>query len=204
MMWPPFERTGLQVVSNAIDSNTLADDLLNITKLHLRVEQNVEDTLITDYINGAIDAAENYLQKDIYPRTYELLWTGGPVLRLDVGNLRDLAITVGDPAVDDMPNVTVRGDTDFRGAGLIVYRRWGGLWYVDPTLPDAAALGKTVTFGSGFEDVADLPGAVKSFIYAMVGMLYENREIVNVGPRKYAVEEIPVFLLDALKTQVIA
>jgi len=213
MTWIPFERAGLQIITRQIITSgiDLATDLLDRVKLHCKIEQDEEDELVLDYINAAIDAGENTLQKDIYPRVYELLWTGGPTLHINVGNVYNLAVTVPAPTVDDplavaddLSNLTQRGSADFRGAGLVLYRTYGSVWYVDPATPEATTLGKTVTFTSGFTSVDDLPGAIKSFIYAMVGMLYEPREIVNIGASKYVVDEIPVYLLEPLKTAVIA
>lgn len=203
----PTDGNGIRLVSVTVKPNTIAEDMLDLTKQALRTDSlAADDDLITEYIGAAIEAAENYLDKDILPRIYQVLWFAGNQLRIQCGRIRDLTVVTGTPSANDLPNLTIRGSYEFKGAGLVLMSPWYG-FPPSPYYPIPDSFGKLVTFTAGFDaaDDPNMPVAVRSFIYAMVGMLYENREIAGVATdaRKYTMEEIPHWLLDPLKLEVV-
>jgi len=187
------------VLEDVVSGNTVLDDLYYMALQHLRVDDGgspqLEEAEIRRCVAGAVEAAENYLQKDVVPREYVLDWHRGRSLQILSGNVSDLAVTVGggSPPTSILSQLDVRGSPYFRGGGLRLY---GSEGYHNPP--------RRVTFVSGFSAGADIPGGVLSFTLAATGMLYEVREIANVGGQRYSVIEFPTYLLDPYKTEVIA
>lgn len=201
------------LVSDEQQVFTFPTDLLPLVKAHLRIirSNTGEEALILQYIAAAIDAAEQYLQKDIVQRAIEIHWFGIGTLYLTRGKVTGLAAVTGDsPAQDVYSKLRVSGSMTFKGGGLVLMPTfmmlinlpWNDYWQTADTNNY-----RRVTFTSGFASIAEIPPAVISFILATVGMLYEVREFANVGERgsrEYTMSIMPTFLLDAYVTQVLA
>ena len=192
------------VREDIVDGLHFPTDLLSMVKAHLRIVRSNtgEDALLLQYIAAAIEAAEQYLGKDVIQRNIEIQWFGGGPLYLTRGRITDLQTVNGDsPAEDIFPTMRVAGSMTFKGGGLALMPT-GTSWQT----ADANNY-RRVIFKSGFAAVADIPPAVISFILVATGMLYEVRELANVSEgtaREYNVSALPTFLLEAFETKVMA
>lgn len=176
--------------------NTILNDMFDMAMMHLRIEEpSRTDQLLRDHIATGVAAAENYLQKDILPKSYELCWVRGDLMVITCGEIRNLKVATGDsPREDITASLKFTGSRRFRDAGLRIASQYQST-VLNP---------RYVSFDSGFLKAALVPPEVKSFTNAFIGMLGELRELANVGVSKYSVDEFPIYLLQSLKTEVIA
>jgi hypothetical protein len=181
----------------------MAAEILPLFKQHERVADDSEDALCTQYIKAAVSAAENYLDRDVWPskRVYEgaLLVSsgsgcgcGGGVgvftdpYRFVMRRGRATNITVKDGAdvaipVDQYALVAPSGP-----------QAWG--YSLAPT-GDLAAV--SLAHDGGFVDMDDLPPDLLQFILLAAGWMYEMRELGNYTSAVQMVDKFPVYLLDS-------
>lgn len=182
-------------------SNTFAADLLDEVKLHCRIQQSVEDPIVLRYINAGLRAAENYLHKDIFPRTVTFRWLGGGKLFVYAGEIRSLAIHTGTSPdeVDALDLIQEYGSRAFKGGGLfLVYN--GGAYL--PVLEESDG-DLFVSFETGFLSADAILDEIVLFVMEFVGMFYVNRELGGIGTITYQIDAMPAYLLDPLAHKVI-
>lgn len=192
----------MMVLSSLAVDYAIAAEILPLFKQHERVSDDSEDALCTQYIKAAIDAASNYLDRDVAPtvRTYDgALLTSLPVgcscgagariypepYRFEVRRGRATAITVMDGAAAIPADQYVLYAPSGKQA-------WG--YSVAPT-SDLAAV--KISNVGGFADLADLPPDVLQFVLLAAGWMYEMRELGNYTSAVQMVDKFPVYLLDS-------
>lgn len=152
---------------------TLAD-----AKLHLRVEHNAEDSLITNLIAAATEHAEVYQLRSIIERTWQLTLPrfprGGRYVRLPRPPLQSVTKIeytdrAGDVQVMNSTHYLVMTD----GRVILAVDGW-------PQTAEAADAVR-ITYVAGYGEGGDVPQATRAAILLLVGHLYENREAVTVG-----------------------
>jgi hypothetical protein len=178
--------------------NTLAEDLLELAKTHLGAwtYDTRQDGLLLIKLKGALEAAEGYIGKDIFPRTYILNWYGGTLFI--PGEITGLQLLRGanSPQDDVSGNVTVRRLGGFVAGGYRLHSALVMPVFTAPQYPNPNPV--NVHFTAGFSTITELPSAITSFVFAFVGMLVEMSELSNTGPARYTVDAIPMYLLDPL------
>ena len=164
-----------QTVGPTIEPVTLAE-----MKLHLRVDEIDEDTLIESLITAARESAETFTWRQFITATYELTLDTFPgVIYLPRPILQSVtSITYVD---SDSAEQTVDEDTYVVKTDSVigeVYPAYGESWPTCRGFTDDI----TVTFKDGYGDAAsDVPDSLKAAIRLFVGHLYENREATVVG-----------------------
>lgn len=153
---------------------------LEEAKLHLRVDHDDEDALITGYVAAATEWAEDFQQRSFVTRTYELVLprfpSGGRVIRLP----KPPAQSVTSIAYLDRDEATVTFDA---GGYMLLKAQHGEIHLRAEAWPRTAERGDavTITYVAGYGDAAAVPEVAKSAILLLTGHLYENRETVVVA-----------------------
>lgn len=163
---------------------------LDEAKLHLRVDNDDENTLIEALIKAAREYAEVFQNRAYITQTWELWldnwpkWAEYPYFRLPRSPLQTVESikyydsdggehVVTDYIVDDISEparVIPAGDS----------------W---PNVSLRKANGIAITFKAGYgDDAASVPASIKQALLLLVGHWYENRENVVLGA---AVQEMP-------------
>lgn len=142
-------------------------------KLHLRIEGDDEDTLITALIDAAvahIDGWSGILGRAIVEQTWRQDFDGfGCPMRLPLHPVIDI---VSITARNDQGQITTIADSNYllRTDAQGDYVHWDADYSYSDTLHDSAAV--SVTFNAGYETV---PAAIKAAILLMVGNWYRYR-----------------------------
>ena len=181
----------------------LIAEILPLFKLHSRIENTTEDTLLPRYVGGAVMAAENYLLRDVWPTTR--VWTGDLPLNLYTGM--------------EARGLNSRYERDFvvrRGRAVVSLKDGTGgvldpatyvlLASADPKTwgfqvsPVSDLTGIEITAVLGFPTYAEMPDDLQLFLLQAAGAMYEVRELANYGAAAQGVETasyIPTYLLDS-------
>ena len=196
----PLQLTGFEQTKDALQA-----EILPLFKLHARLENSDEDALLPRYIGGAINAAENYLQRDVWPTTRE--WTGDLLLYQSTGAYR--------PAYGlDYSAAACRAFVVRRGRATVTLADAQGQT-LDPTMfhllssadpktwgfqitAHADLVGITVTATLGFPTFAGMPDDLQLFVLDAASAAYEVRELANYGAAAQGVETasyIPTYML---------
>ena len=186
---------------------SIVAEILPLLKAHSRIEYPDDDAgVLPIYIGGGVNAAENYLLRDVWPTTR--VWTGDlyqslgyrqPAYGLNYSGAcapSDFVVRRGRAAV------TV---TDAEGAALdpATYYLYAS---ADPKTwgfqlsPIADLVGITVTAVLGFPTYSGMPDDLQLFILTAAAAAYEVRELANYGAAAQGVETasyIPAYLLDS-------
>jgi len=183
----------------------MAAEILPLFKQHERVADDSEDALCTQYIKGAIAAAENYLDRDVFPS--KRVYSGSLVLSTADGAGCGCGKGVGvyaDPYRFAMRrgwarNITVKDGADvaipvdqYTLVAPVGAQAWG---YSLAPSSDLAAV--VLAHDGGFADMAELPPDLLQFILLTAGWMYEMRELGNYTSAVQMVGEYPVYLLDS-------
>lgn len=198
----------LQLTSFTQDRDDLVAEILPLFKLHAKVENTDEDTLLPRYIGGGVNAAENYLMRDVWPTIR--VWTGDLPLYQSTGGYRPAyGPDFGVPGCAQA-FVVRRGratvtltDADGQALDPSTYRllssadpkTWG--FQVTP-ISDLAGI--TISATLGFPTFSGMPDDLQLFILQAAGAAYEVRELANYGAAAQGVEiasYIPTYLLDS-------
>lgn len=192
-----------------VESNSFIDDLLPLVQQHARLEQAnaaQENLVVTQYTSAAIAAAENYLDRDVFPRTY----TFGNIITpfyFRRGAARTISFfDSANQPIDDPSNINMMVGTGVKGWGFAFgsYTRNCGCYCGRfCAYPASEVVGGKVQVASGYTDVADFPPDLTQFILATFGMLYEVRETANYSNVFHA-EPLPYYLLDSWRTLPVA
>lgn len=201
----------VQTSPPAIEPVSLTD-----AKLHLRVIDNAEDTLITLMIAAARRYAEAYTGRSFITQNWRLVLDSfpGPSLmgvpfgkpyslpghailleRSPVSAITSIAYTAMDGSQQTMPS----GDytADLSGPVPRITPVFGKIWPIP--LPQIGAVQVNYTAGYGAA-ASDVPEGIRHWILMRLGTLYENREEVAILGRG-KVEPLPFVdgLLDPYK-----
>ena len=161
-----------------------------VSQLRLTRYDTGEQALLNLYTRAAVQAVEEYIDKDVLERQNSIAWRSG-ILYLSRGRISSLAVTTGDSPPEAVDYDT-SGSRIFGKMGLRLHPSTG----VEYPL--------SVTFLSGFASIDLVPPALLSFILVFVGMLFENRELANTGTVSYEIKAMPLFLLDPFAGAVFA
>lgn len=159
---------------------------LEEAKVHLRVEHDADDALISAQIAAAREWAEGLVGRRFVTQTWEIVLDAWPVLpyRLPLSPVR---------AVVSVSCVTEGGDTvevpaeDCRlGCDGTLWLAPGRRW---PDVELRRPGGVTVSAEAGYGDAGDVPRRIRQAVLLLVGHWYATREAVNVGN---IVTEVPM------------
>lgn len=146
-------------------------------KLHLRVDDNAEDTLIQGFITAAREQCEHILQRSIMSQTWELVLDTFPADGdIELFNPPIISITsVKYIDANTGLEVTLASnqyalDKDNEPGWLMPAS--GITW---PATYDAANALR-VRYMAGYADAASVPSSIKSWILLAIGVWYKNRE----------------------------
>jgi hypothetical protein len=203
----------LQLTMFEQDRTPLIAEIKPLLVQHARVSNTDEDLLIERYIGGAINAAENYLQRDVWPTVRE--WTG------DLGYSYGYAYGYGGgyQIFDRYPYYQPPTPSDFvvrRGRAVVTIADANNqpqdpatyqlLSSVDPKTwgfqisAIAQLTGINVHAILGWPTFAEMPDDLQAFILQAAAAQYEVRELANYGAGVQGVETapfIPLYLLDS-------
>jgi uncharacterized phiE125 gp8 family phage protein len=169
---------------------------LTEAKLHLRVDHNDDDTLITSLIQAATDHLDGWagiLGRCLVTQSWRqdfCDWPACRILRLPFPDVTEATVKYFDdgntenPVADAM--VAVLSDT--RGS----FVRFSDA-FTYPGLYDDRADAVQVTITAGYGDAAAVPTAIRAAILLLVGHWYANREAASAE----AIEALPM-VVDAL------
>lgn len=152
---------------------------LEEAKLHLRVDGDEDDTLITGLISGAVSHLDGYtgvLGRCLVEQTWRQDFDGfGCHMRLALGPVIEI---VSIAARDAAGQITTISSSNYAlvtdGVGPRVY--WDRAYSAPSGLYEQGAV--SVTYKAGY---AEVPAAIKVAILLMVGHWYGNRETVAPG-----------------------
>lgn len=175
---------------------------LSDAKDHLRVGNSDDDTLITNLILAATQAAQNYTNRFFINHT----------LRMDCDTWDETEYFYKSPIYSST-------SVEYYGTSATVYDVWDSSNYIVdkvhqparlllqenktyPTLADRKAAIK-LTYISGYGTTkSDVPQGIKQAVLLMIGNWYENRQQVVVGRVANEVPKSAEYLLDQYKIQV--
>jgi len=172
---------------------------LDETKLHLRVDGDDEDTLITGLIQAARMQAETITSRAFITQTWDLFLDAFPcgsneVLEIPLGQLQSVEYvkyldTLGVQQTWASGNYQVDNATE-PARLLPVY----GVYY--PWTSPATLNAVNVRFTCGYGDADnDVPQPIRQAMLLMIGSWYENRESTQVIP------DVARLLLGSYKTR---
>lgn len=146
---------------------------LEAAKVHLRVEHDADDALISAQITAAREWAEGFTGLKVLEQTWDVLLQSCPpsFYRIPVGPVRSVvSITyrTGDDIVATVP-------TDaYYLAGEDLHLVPGASW-------PGAAVSIVIRVMVGVATVDEVPRAIRQAILLVVGHWYANREAINIG-----------------------
>ena len=152
---------------------------LEEAKLHLRVEHDAEDSLISRIVDAATERCESFQLRSFVTQTWQLTLPRFPygrrilLPRPPLQSVTSVVYTDSDDAEQTVAVADYRADVS---AGSIILGV--GDWPSTATDPDAVRI--TYVAGYGNEGT-DVPEAARAAILLLVGHLYENREAVTIG-----------------------
>jgi uncharacterized phiE125 gp8 family phage protein len=168
---------------------------LDEAKIHLRVDHNDDDALISSLISSARDYAERWTARAFITQTWELVIDEFPAneIELPLPPLRDvISIKYDDGAGAEQTLSTSEYEVDTVSQPGWVVPALGG-WPATFNGINAVRIRYNAGYGpsgNSPEDLgSDVPASIRSAILLQVGMLYANRESVVVGT---VVNQVPV------------
>ena len=150
-------------------------------KLHLRVDGNDDDTLITAMIGAATQMAEQATGRALMPQVWQLSQDEFPgaleLTRIPVQSVASIVYTDsgGIDQTLDPNNYTLDNASDFGSAKVVP--AYGQTWPASRTKVNAVR----VQYVAGYADAASVPESIKSWIKLQVGAMFENREAETIG-----------------------
>lgn len=145
-------------------------------KLHCKIDQDTDDTLVTALITAATEMCEQKIGRAIMTQTWELTLDGFPsefeLTRVPVASVTSVKYLDMDGVQQTLSNAlyTVRTADDFGYAKVApVYNTE---WPLAQDSFDAVA----VRFVAGYANAAAVPEGIKQWVKLMVSTMYENRE----------------------------
>ena len=175
---------------------------LSEAKDHLRVSNTADDTLITNLILAATQAAQNYTNRFFINHS----------VRMDCDTWDETLYFYKSPVFS---STTI----EYYGTSATIYDIWDSSNYIvdkvheparlllqaDKSYPDLADRKAAIklTYVSGYGTAAsDVPQAIKQAVLLIVGNFYENRQEVVVGRIATEMPKSAQYLLDQYKVQI--
>ena len=175
---------------------------LSEAKDHLRVSNTADDTLITNLILAATQAAQNYTNRFFINHS----------VRMDCDTWEETLYFYKSPVFS---STTI----EYYGTSATIYDVWDSSNYIvdkvheparlllqaDKSYPDLADRKAAIklTYVSGYGTAAsDVPQAIKQAVLLIVGNFYENRQEVVVGRIATEMPKSAQYLLDQYKVQI--
>jgi len=149
---------------------------LTEAKNHLRVDISNDDTLISALITAAREHTETYLQKCLISQTwYQYHDFGFPctieLLKNPVQSVT--AITYIDGNGTEQTVATSIYDLDVNRKPATIFRAYSQIWPITRLIQNAVK----IEFITGYGDAStNVPAAIRSAMFLLIGHLYENRE----------------------------
>lgn len=196
---PPISSTTVETVAPEAEPVTLAE-----AKLHCRIDNDAEDTLLSEFIAAAREWCEVFTERAFAERTLVTRFSrfplAGEAMLLPTAPLSSVtSITYYDASNASQTlsggDYVVRTDTTPGSVEMADGEAW----------PDTFIRGDavTVTHKVGSPTVADCPKRAKQAIRMIVGHWYENRESTVVGVEVKEVPQAVTALLWSLRTGVL-
>ena len=159
---------------------TLAVLTLAEAKLHLRVENSAEDTLITALVAAATQDAEHLMQRAILPQQWRHTMDAWP--QLEVRLPRPLITAVDSISYTDSagavqalaPASCILAATDLGARLQPAY----GTWWPSARYQPGAIV---ITYTAGWPTAEAVPELVRAWIKLRLGALYDNRNAWTQG-----------------------
>lgn len=170
----------IKVTGTPIEPISLSD-----AKLHIRVDNNTEDTLILSLITSAREYCENYTGRSFADKTLEYYLDSFPMNEINLPKKPVKSVTSVIYKDYEGTEITLTANTDYiadlnNGAIVLPY---GKPW---PTFNPYPVDPIKITYMTG--DVASVPGAVKTAMLLLIGHWYENRGAVLIGSMSKEIE----------------
>jgi uncharacterized phiE125 gp8 family phage protein len=174
------EVTSLLITPPAVEPVSLDE-----AKLHLRVDGQEEDDLITGYLTAAREVCEDESRRAFITQTREAVldcWPAAPWIALPRSPLQSVVsikYTDSQGVEHTWPSSEYIVDTaSSPGRVRLAY----GKWWPWATLQPGTAIRVRYVAGYG-DDAADVPQKYRQAIKLLVGHYYENREAVTAQVR---------------------
>ena len=148
-------------------------------KLHLRVDVDDDDALISSIITAARQAAETVTGRQLMTARWKLVLDAFPacailVAKCPVQSVTSIQYLDMNGSSLTMPAADYVVDTAYEPARITPI--FGKTW--PSTLPQIGAV--TVTFEAGYGSASNVPEGIKSWIKLRVGSLYAHREEMSI------------------------
>jgi uncharacterized phiE125 gp8 family phage protein len=147
---------------------------LDEAKLHLRVDSDADDTLITALIQAAREHVEAVTERALMAQTWTERQDGFPAVLALRGGVVSAVASVKYVDADGVQQTLDPSAylTDLTTEPATVRPVYGTEWPTTREQPGAVA----VQYSVGYADAASVPAALKAAILLLVGDLYANRE----------------------------
>lgn len=162
---------------------------LQEAKLHLRVDSNDDDTLITSLITSAREYCEDFLNRALITQTWDLTlddWPDEDYIKVPLPPLQSVTSVT---YYDTDNNATVMDAADYfvddQSEPGRVHLAYGESW---PSTTLRPANGVVVRFVAGYGNAANVPQKIKQAMLMLIGHWYENREASVTGTVSREVE----------------
>ena len=168
-----------QTTAPSIEPITLTE-----AKAHLRIDSSTEDALISGLIAAARRMAEAYTQRQLITATYTMKMDDFPygegviyIPRTPLGSVTSITYVDANGSTQTLStDVYEVLKNDVNACAVL---KPGQLW---PSVRTEKYEAVTVTFTAGYGSATtDIPAAVRSAMYLIIGNLFENREGVVIG-----------------------
>jgi uncharacterized phiE125 gp8 family phage protein len=167
-------------------------------KTHLRVDHSDDDTYIASLISAARTIAENYTNRSFFTQTWVKTMSYFPypeVLELQRGYVQ---------SVSSLKYYDESNSQQTWNSANYTVNTSGDIAYLEADTDFPSDLydrtdAVEVTYLTGWDDVADIPAAIKHAVLMIVGHLYENRQDVVVGSQVNQMPKSSEYLLDPYK-----
>ncbi|MDP3088862.1 MAG: head-tail connector protein [Methylotenera sp.] len=146
-------------------------------KLHLRVDHNAEDTLITALITSAREQCEHILGRSLMPQTWEAILDDFP-LDNDIELLNPNIISITSIKYID---ALTANETTLASNQYALDKDSEPGWVMPAygvTWPETLAIANAVRirYVAGYADAASVPASIKAWILLAIGVAYKQRE----------------------------
>lgn len=151
-------------------------------KDHLRVDLDIDDTLIAGLGAGAVDYTEQTTSRTLVDTVFKLTLDAIPASRAielprsDTTSITSVTIIDDEGGSNEVPDTVY--ELNKTGVRHYVVLSAGQDW---PTHDLRAAGAIEVVFNAGYEDAASVPESLKAALKLLVGHLYEFREPYIAG-----------------------
>jgi uncharacterized phiE125 gp8 family phage protein len=145
-------------------------------KLHLKVDDDAEDTLITSFIAAARAQCEHILGRSLITQTWELVLDSFPAGSIELFNPAIISVT-SVKYIDALTNLEVT-----LTANQYVLDKDSEPGWIDAAIgvswPETALISNAVRvrYTAGYGAAGDVPESIKQWIKMAIGVWFKNRE----------------------------